>query len=66
MRLGILAAMSLVHGGGSCRIFGKSVYRVLTGKNAADLVVCLDEVPDGMTKRLLQEARLFVSVMLNL
>ena len=39
MRLGTLAAMSLVHGGASFRVFG---LRFLSGKNP-DLIAGIDE-----------------------
>lgn len=57
MRLGILAAMSLVHGGASFKIFSPTVFRFLSGKNAADLIASIDEVPDSAIKEILKQVR---------
>lgn len=55
MRLGTLAAMSLVHGGGAFRIFGSTVFHYLSGKKAAELIANIDEVPDAGTREILRQ-----------
>ena len=55
LRLGTLAAMSLVHGGAAFRIFGPTVFRFLSGKNAADLIAGISEVPDPTIRESLKQ-----------
>ena len=38
--------MCLIHGGAPIRIFSPSVYKVLCGQKACDIIVSIDEVPD--------------------
>ncbi len=45
-QLGVLAAMSLVHGGGSFAILSSTVYNYICGMNPSDLIPNIDEVPD--------------------
>lgn len=47
--------MALVHGGASFRIFGETVYQFMSGKNAADLIASIDEVPDTQTRHFLYQ-----------
>ncbi len=55
MQLGTLAAMSLVHGGASFRIFNETVYRFMCGNDAADLIACVSEVPDIGIRSILKQ-----------
>ena len=45
-RLGVLAAMSLVHVEASFRVFCPTVFRFLSGESAADLIASISEVDD--------------------
>ncbi len=45
--------MSLVHGGASFRILRENVYQFMSGKDAADMIVGIDEVPDIETRQFL-------------
>lgn len=54
-QLGKLAAMSLVHGGAPIKVFTPSVYKVLCGQKASDIIVDVDEVGDEDLKLLLKE-----------
>ena len=47
--------MSLVHGGAFFGIFGPTVFRCMTGKNPADLIAGINEVPDPHTREILQQ-----------
>ena len=55
LRLGTLAAMSLVHGGAAFRIFSPTVFRFLSGTDAADLIASIDEVPDPAIRIILNQ-----------
>ena len=46
MRLGILTAMALVHGGGSFQLFCPTVFKYLHGMEASKLIATIEEVPD--------------------
>ena len=54
-QLGKLAAMSLVHGGAPIKVFTPSVYKVLCGRKASDIIVDVDEVADEELQLLLKE-----------
>ena len=54
-RLGLLAAMSLVHGGASFRVFCPTVFRFLSGKSAADLIASISEVDDADAREILKK-----------
>ena len=54
-RLGELAAMSLVHGGASFRVFCPTVVRFLSGRSAADLIASIDEVDDQDVRDILRK-----------
>ena len=56
-RLGVLAAMSLVHGGASFRVFCPTVYRFLSGKSAADLIASISEVEDADVREVLKKVQ---------
>jgi sulfur relay (sulfurtransferase) DsrF/TusC family protein len=45
--LGILLAMAFVHGGGSVRLFGNSVYNFLCGMDPSMINADVNEVSDG-------------------
>ena len=57
LQLGTLAAMSLVHGGAALRIFSPTVFRFMSGKNAADLIASISEVPSAGVREILQQVR---------
>lgn len=59
-KLGQLAAMALVHGGASFRLFGASVYNFLSGVPAANLIAGISEVPDMSVRVLLNKASMYV------
>ena len=46
--------MCLVHGGAPIRVFTPSVFKVLCGKKSCDVIVDIDEVPEG-AKEVLKE-----------
>ena len=56
-RLGVLAAMSLVHGGASFRVFCPTVYRFLSGTSAADLIASISEVEDADVREVLKKVQ---------
>ena len=47
--------MALVHGGASFRIFSETVYQFISGKDAADLIAAIEEVPDAQTRHFLYQ-----------
>ena len=55
LRLGTLAAMSLVHGGAAFRVFSPTVFRFLSGKNPADLIPSISDVPDPAVRDILKQ-----------
>ena len=57
-RLGMLAAMSLIHGGGAFRLFGPTVFNFLCGMNPADLIAGISEVPDPSLREILKQVSL--------
>ena len=59
-RLGILASMSLVHGGACFRVLSPTVFRVLSGKNPADLIASIDEVPELNVRDILHQVGIFM------
>ena len=60
-KLGTLAAMSLVNGSASFRLFSPCVYN-LCGMDAADLIAGIDEVPDCGVRETLKQARIITMV----
>ena len=56
-KLGALAAMSLVNGGASFKLFSPCVYNFLCGMDAADLIAGIDEVPDYGVRETLKQVR---------
>lgn len=54
--------MSLVHGGAAFRIFSPTVLRFLSGKNAADLIASISEVPDAGVREILKQVRYILTV----
>ena len=55
LKLGKLAAMSLVHGGAAFKLFSPTVYNFLSGSNAADLIAGISEVPDLCVREVLKQ-----------
>ena len=51
--MGQLAAMSLVHGGGSINIFSPAIYSFMCGMNPLDIIVSSTEVPDISVREML-------------
>lgn len=45
-KMGVLTAMSLVHGAGSFNVFCDSVYNFLCGMKPSDLIANSDEIAD--------------------
>ena len=60
-RLGQLASMCLVHGGGGFHVLSSSVYEYISGKKVADLSVCEEEVSDFDIKSLIDKVILFIT-----
>ena len=54
-RLGMLAAMSLVHGGASFKLFSLSIYNFMCGWEASNLIVGIDEVPQCDIREILNK-----------
>ena len=54
-RLGTIAAMSLVHGGATFRLFSPCVYNFMCGMDAADLIAGIDEVPQEDIVQILKQ-----------
>ena len=54
-RLGMLAAMSLVHGGASFKLFSPSIYNFMCGWEASYLIVGIDEVPNSQIREFLKK-----------
>ena len=63
-KLGTLAAMSLVNGGASFRLFSPwhCVYNFLCGMDAADLIAGIDEVADSGIRDTLKQVRIIAMV----
>ena len=61
-KLGTLAAMSLVNGGASFRLFSPCVYNFLCGMDAADLIAGIDEVADSGIRETLKQVRIITMV----
>ena len=55
LKLGTLAAMSLVNEGASFKLFSPCVYSFLRGMDAADLIAGIDEVPDCDLQEILKQ-----------
>ena len=54
-KLGILAAMTLVHGGARFNLFCPSIYHFMSGIKAVDLIPTIEEVPDHSTREVLNQ-----------
>jgi hypothetical protein len=61
-RLGLLAAMSLVHGGASFRVVCPTVFRFLSGKSAADLIASISEVDDPDVREILKKVYIYYCI----
>ena len=55
MKLGTLAAMALVHGGASFRLFSPCIYNYMSGMDASDLIASIDEVPQESVRLFLKQ-----------
>ena len=53
VRLGQLMAMALVHGGGAVGVLSRSVFNFISGMEAVDIVVDVDEVPEAVDRDVL-------------
>ena len=60
LRLGILARMALIHGGGSLNVFSESVFKFICGVDPTDLTPTIDEVPDTETRNILEHVKYYV------
>ena len=56
-QLGKIAAMSLVHGGGSFSLFSNTIYNFLCSRDAAELLPSIEEVADTTIKDFLYKVR---------
>ena len=65
-RLGQLMAMAFVHGGAAIRIIGPSVSNYLSGIKPSDLIVGIDEVPDGGVCDILWKVHVHVTSIMRL
>ncbi len=54
-KLGVLAAIALVHGGGAFNLFCPTVYNFLCGVKASELITSIDEVPDSEVREVLKK-----------
>lgn len=54
-RLGQLASMCLVHGGGGFHVLSSSVYEYISGKQLADLSLSIEKVGDFDVKSLIDK-----------
>ena len=59
----ILGNLLQCHGGAPIRIFSPSVYKVLCGQKACDIIVSIDEVPDEEIRTTLKKVRLHYSLL---
>lgn len=59
-RLGTLAAMALVHGGGAFQLFCNGVYEYVCGVEAFKLTTSIEEVPDKAVRDILLKVSYFI------
>ena len=53
--MGMLTAMSFIHGAGNFKIFGHSVYNFMAGMKPSDMIANIDEVPDLSIRNILKQ-----------
>ena len=61
-RVGVLAVMSLIHGGASFSIFSHTIFNFLCGKHAAKLYPKIEDVADTTCKDLLCKVSIAIHV----
>ena len=61
-RVGMLAAISLVHGGASFSLFSHTIFNFLCGQDAAKLHPKVEEVADAACKDLLYKVSIAIHV----
>lgn len=54
-KMGVLTAMSLVHGAGNFSIYSPTVYNFLSGMKPSDLIASSDEVPNLLVREVLKQ-----------
>ena len=59
-RAGILAAMSIIHGGASFSLFSPTVFNFLCGQDPAKLQPKIEEVADAATKDFLCKVSMYM------
>ncbi len=59
-RLGQVASMCLVQGGGGFHVLSNSVYEYISGRNVADIIADSEEVSDLEAKQIIDQVYIAV------